>query len=305
MFASGNHSGKEKNKPMLKKNGGIRNDCGPRGDTGADRRSAAEGSVEILTRTATAYGDRATDLEGNSSIFRPTYPLEMRVVCPAKRDAGITVDPVNAHTIPGVKFTCTGTPQAVRFTGTGAPSWEQGWHSGDSDGVPLPRQEGRRHDLDDRVGRAAGAGQHAVHAGAGADGDNYTAAAAGHFAEATTAGRSFDQPSFGAPGSARCEGATCGEAVLATTGEHGRDEDSGLPGEGRTSAAEHDRPPAHRPWAEEEPELLDVRQGVQPGGSQPLGPRPGEHTSLTQLSCRHHWYAVQASRAPTAWSGRP
>jgi hypothetical protein len=91
---------------------------------------AAEGSVEILTRTATAYGDRATDLEGNSSIFRPTYPLDMRVVCPAKRDAGITVDPVNAHTIPGVKFTCTGTPQAVRFTGTGAPSWEQGWHSG-------------------------------------------------------------------------------------------------------------------------------------------------------------------------------
>jgi hypothetical protein len=130
MFASDNYSGKEKSALMLKKLAASATTAALAVTMAPTVAQAAEGSVEILTRTATAYGDRATDLEGNSSIFRPTYPLDMRVVCPAKREAGITVDPVNAHTIPGVRFTCTGTPQAVRFTGAGAPSWEQGWHSG-------------------------------------------------------------------------------------------------------------------------------------------------------------------------------
>lgn len=90
---------------------------------------AKSSPVEILTRVSVATGGYVEPTTGQWVVFRPYYPIDVRVVCPAGASAGLRYTPVFAMNLGARAFTCTGKPQRLTvsvgaFNGVN----ELGWH---------------------------------------------------------------------------------------------------------------------------------------------------------------------------------
>lgn len=85
--------------------------------------------IEILTRVSVATGGYVEPTTGEWVVFRPYYPVDVRVVCPAGASAGLRFTPVFAMNLGARAFTCTGKPQRLTV-GVGATNGvnELGWH---------------------------------------------------------------------------------------------------------------------------------------------------------------------------------
>ena len=86
-------------------------------------------SVEILNRVSVAKGGYVEPSTGEWVVFRPYYPVAVRVVCPAGPSAGLLYTPGFAVNLGGYQFTCTGQPQYLTFqAGAFNGVNELGWH---------------------------------------------------------------------------------------------------------------------------------------------------------------------------------